>query len=177
MKHMDTDHHKFPVGKCPDTKHASVSEIKTWIAEIEAFPSKLTALIEGLTPTQLALQYRPNGWSIAQVVNHCADSHMNSFIRFKLALTEDQPSVKPYFEDRWANSIDYSLESVQDSLNLLTGLHARWTRLLKSLNDAQLERNFVHPEHGTKVSLKENIGIYAWHCRHHLAHVDLALTS
>jgi hypothetical protein len=172
---MEADRLKFPIGRCPNTKAASEIEIETWISEIEIFPAQLAIRTAGLTTTQLDLKYRTNGWTIAEVINHCADSHMNSFIRFKLTLTEDQPTIKPYFEDRWANGSDYSNDSVSDSLLILKGLHTRWAKLLRSLDTTQLERTFIHPEHGTEVSIVENIGIYAWHCKHHLAHIEEAL--
>jgi len=168
---------KYPIGKFQTPKIIDNNQIKEWTETIERFPGKLSYEVLNLTQTQLEKQYRPNGWTIRQVVNHCADSHINSFIRFKLALTEDVPTIKPYFEDLWAELPDSNAFLVNSSLKLLEGLHERWTFLLRSLSDQDLERQFKHPESGELISLKINIGIYAWHCEHHLAHVKNAKAS
>lgn len=168
---------KYPIGKFQAPVTIDNIQIKEWIETIERFPRKLSYEVLNLTQTQLEKQYRPNGWTIRQVVNHCADSHINSFIRFKLALTEDVPTIKPYFEDLWAELPDSNAFLVNSSLKLLEGLHERWTFLLRSLSDQDLERQFKHPESGELISLKINIGIYAWHCEHHLAHVKNAKAS
>ncbi|GAA5038738.1 putative metal-dependent hydrolase [Marivirga lumbricoides] len=141
-----------------------------FITDISSFPVRLRNEVQHLNSEQLNIPYRPGGWTIRQLVHHCADSHMNSLMRFKLALTEDQPVIKPYFEDRWAELPDSKME-IEPALQILEGLHARWTTLLKSLTAEQLKKVFVHPEHGTEISLEENIALYAWHCNHHLAHV------
>ena len=169
------EHLKYPIGKFRKPENIDTATIKQWIKEIEDFPAALEALTKGLTNEQLQLRYRPGGWTISQVVHHCADSHINSIIRFKLALTEDAPTIRPYFEDRWAELPDGSDAHIADSMAMLKGVHRRWARLLHSLNDEQLNRTFTHPEHGKSFSLKENIGIYAWHGQHHLGHVRLAL--
>lgn len=166
---------KFPIGEFSPPSLIDNKIIKQWIESIDTFPNRVQALTENLTNEQKNWKYRPNGWSIKQVVHHCADSHMNSLIRFKLALTEDSPTIRPYWEDRWAelpDSLDDNLESV---LLLLKGLHQKWVFLLEQLSPQDLEREFVHPEHGKRFSLKENIGVYAWHCAHHLAHIEQAL--
>jgi len=168
---------KYPIGKFQAPVTIDNIQIKEWIETIERFPRKLSYEVLNLTQIQLEKQYRPNGWTIRQVVNHCADSHINSFIRFKLALTEDVPTIKPYFEDLWAELPDSNAFLVNSSLKLLEGLHERWTFLLRSLSDQDLERQFKHPESGELISLKINIGIYAWHCEHHLAHVKNAKAS
>ena len=165
---------KYPIGKFQTPKIIDNNQIKEWIETIERFPEKLGFEVLNLTQKDLEKQYRPNGWTIRQVVNHCADSHMNSLIRFKLALTEDVPNIKPYFDDLWAELPDSNAFPVNSSLKLLEGLHERWTFLLKSLSDQDLERQFKHPESGELISLKINIGIYAWHCEHHLAHIKNA---
>lgn len=122
--------------------------------------------------SELQQTYRPNGWTIAQVVNECADSHMNSFVRFKLALTEDIPTIKPYFENLWAELPDSRNYPIEDALKILEGLHTKWVFLLKSLTDDELNKEFIHPDSSDKISLKTNIGIYAWHGEHHLAHIQ-----
>jgi hypothetical protein len=111
------------------------------------------------------------------VVHHCADSHMNSIIRFKLTLTEDDPEIRPYYEGRWAELVDGKDDDISYSLQLITAVHSKWVKLLKGLKPNDLERNFIHPEHGQAFSIAENIGIYAWHCNHHLTHIELALKS
>jgi len=162
---------RYPIGKFVCPAEIVSEDINNWIEIIEEFPSKLKNQVEELINTDLQRTYRPNGWTIAQVVNHCADSHMNSFIRFKLALTEDSPKIKPYFEDHWAELVDSKNYPIDDALKILEGLHAKWVYLLRSLSDKELDKEFVHPESGERISLKRNMGIYAWHCNHHLAHV------
>ncbi|MGY4384861.1 hypothetical protein ACVWYN_001895 [Pedobacter sp. UYP24] len=161
---------QFPIGKFVKPDLFTDEIISSYVRTIAAFPAKIDLQTSLLTDKELDTPYRPDGWTIRQVVHHCADSHMNSFVRFKLALTEDQPVIKPYYEERWAELPDSKLP-VAASLSLLDGLHTRWVALLTSLPSEQLERTFVHPEHGKHFSLKETVGIYAWHCEHHLAHI------
>ena len=168
---------QYPIGTFQKPEIIDEQAIALWINDIELFPSKISYCVKELDLEILNWKYRPGGWSIKQVVHHCADSHMNAFIRFKLALTENEPTIKPYFEDRWASLQDGNLDDVEISLNLLTALHIRWTVLLKSLSENDLKKTFIHPEHGTKIALKESIGMYAWHCNHHLAHVKNAKNS
>lgn len=162
---------KFPIGKFKKPDVITSQMIVQCILDIEEFPLRLRIETEHLSDEQLNTVYRPNGWTIRQVINHCADSHMNSLVRFKLALTEDKPIIKPYFEDRWAELEDSKNIPVESALKMLEGLHQRWVVLLKSLTDEQLNRCFIHPEHGREISVGENIAIYAWHCNHHLAHI------
>ena len=151
--------------------------IQDWIQEIALFPARLLKLTENLNDEQLNWKYRPKGWTIQQVIHHCADSHMNSFTRFKLSLTEDLPTIKPFLEDKWAELPDTTETPIFESIKILEGLHSRWIKLLKSLNSNDLEKEFFHPEHGKRFSIAENIGIYAWHSNHHLAHIKLALEN
>lgn len=162
---------QFPIGKYNAPTRFSKNIINTYIADIKSFPQRLREAVQKLTQQQLDTPYRPDGWTIRQVVHHCADSHMNSIIRFKLALTEDKPTIKPYYEDRWAELSDSKTMPIEPSLKLLEGLHERWVVLLEQLSDDDLKRTFVHPEHGKSFSLEENIGTYAWHGNHHLAHI------
>ncbi len=171
---MDLEKLKFPIGKFVAPKEISRDFIQEWISVINDFPTKLKEEVDALTEEQLNTTYRPNGWTIRQVVHHCADSHMNSLTRFKLALTEENPSIKPYFEERWAELADSATMSIVPSLLMIEGIHQRWTVLLKNLTDEQLSRMFIHPEQGKTFRLDENIGVYAWHCNHHLAHIQLA---
>ncbi|MDG5493112.1 YfiT family bacillithiol transferase [Psychroserpens sp. SPM9] len=166
---------KYPIGTFQNPKHISSEHINTWIAAIEQFPNAVESITKDLNPEQLQWQYRPDGWTIKQVVHHCADSHMNSIIRFKLALTEDAPTIKPYEENLWANLIDGNDDNLENSLCLLKGLHAKLGKLLRNISKTELSREFIHPEHGKRFRLDETIGTYAWHSNHHLAHIKQAL--
>ncbi len=171
----DMEDLKYPIGKFNKPPRMEAALIKSWIDEIAAFPGQLDECTRELDAERLNWRYRPGGWRIKQVVHHCADSHMNSYIRFKLALTEDTPLIRPYFEDRWAELADSREDDIAVSLKLLHSLHRRWAGLLRSLSEADFLREFEHPEHGQRFSLAENTGIYAWHGRHHLAHIRQAL--
>lgn len=162
---------RFPIGRFSYEGEITKLQREAWINEIEQLPRKLRESIEGLEETELNTPYRDGGWTIRQVVHHIADSHMNSFIRFKLALTEETPSIKPYFEDRWANLQDSAAAEVDLSLLLIDTLHKRWVILLKSLTDSDFKKQFYHPESKETVSLDYNLGIYAWHGNHHVAHI------
>lgn len=168
---------KYPIGKFTFPEAVNKNQVNQWITEIEALPGDLQKIIEPLSEEQLNTRYRKNGWTIKQVVHHLADSHINSYIRFKLALTEDTPTIKPYFEDRWAELQDNNATPVQVSLDLLTNLHKRWTALLKALSWDDLQREFYHPENNRKIKLIQNIALYAWHGKHHLAHVKNAIST
>jgi hypothetical protein len=160
---------KYPIGKFQADETVNRPQIEEWIKEIAALPFKLREAVKNLTEEQLNTPYRPDGWTVKQVVHHIGDSHMNSYIRFKLALTEDKPVIKPYDEKRWAELPDYQL-GIEEPLDFLESLHKRWVNLLAQLNDMDLEKEFIHPESGTK-NLKETIGQYAWHGNHHLAQI------
>lgn len=164
---------KYPVGKFQKPETITKEIIETAINEIENFPNLVKAEIENLDENDLNLRYRPKGWTITQVVHHCADSHINSYVRFKLALTENLPTIKPYEESLWAELPDSKLSPFV-SLKLLEALHEKWVFILKSLSDEDLNKEFIHPEQSEKISLKENILIYSWHCQHHLAHIRQA---
>ncbi len=174
---MTNDQLKYPIGKFSKWKTLGDAVLEKWIKDIETFPEQLDELTRDLTVEQLQLRYRPDGWTIKQVVHHCADSHMNSLIRFKLALTEDTPEIRPYFEDRWAELADGQDDDISDSVALLKALHRKWVVLLRNLTEADLNREFIHPEHGKRFTLRENISIYAWHGEHHLGHIKQALNN
>jgi hypothetical protein len=166
---------KFPIGTYINPESINEHHISKWITDIESFPQKVIQLTNDLSVEQLNWQYRPEGWTIKQVVHHCADSHMNCLIRFKLALTEDTPTIRPYYEDRWANLIDGIDDDLNNTLYLLKGLHAKLGKLLHNLTPEDLSKEFVHPEHGKHFRLDETIGTYAWHCNHHIAHIKQAI--
>ncbi|MEZ4689150.1 MAG: putative metal-dependent hydrolase [Ignavibacteria bacterium] len=159
------------MGKFKKPGKISKEMLTQFINDISTFPDRLKREVVHLTDEQLDTPYRPEGWTIRQVVNHCADSHSNSLTRFKLALTEDNPVIRPYFEDRWAELADSKSNPIGPALKMLEGIHERWSILLRSLTVEQLSRTFIHPESGKKIRLDENIGIYAWHCNHHLRHI------
>ena len=170
---MDPDQLKYPVGKFVKPESVTKPMIDSAILDIQNFPGLVKTEIENLDKKDLQLKYRPNGWTISQVVHHCADSHINSYVRFKLALTEDLPTIKPYEESLWAELPDNNLSPLV-SLKLLEALHERWVFILKNLSEDHLDKEFIHPEQADRISLKENILIYSWHCRHHLAHIKQA---
>ena len=160
---------RFPIGRF-DLSIPDLADVERGIASIEAAPERLRAAVEGLDEEQLSTPYRPGGWTVRQVVHHVPDSHLNSLCRFKLALTEDAPAIRPYFEDRWANLADYGAP-VELALDLVDALHKRWVALLRSLTPADLGRTFVHPEMNETIRLDTNVMIYAWHGEHHVAHI------
>jgi uncharacterized damage-inducible protein DinB len=162
---------KYPVGKFVKPVHLTPEDHAKHIASIKRLPADLTAAVAGLSDAQLDTPYRPGGWSLRQVVHHLADSHINSFVRFKLALTEESPTIKPYLEGRWATTPDASSMPLQPGIELLSGLHARWVVLLQSLGEPEYKRTFYHPERKITITLGETLALYAWHCTHHLAHI------
>jgi hypothetical protein len=174
MSNPELEKLKFPVGKYAPAKEITKQIMEQWISELSDFPVSMENLILKLSPDQLEWPYRPGGWNIRQVVHHCADSHMNSLIRFKLALTEENPVIKSYEEQLWAELPDYQV-AVSDSLHILKGVHSHWVVLLKNLTEEQLNRTFVHPASNKIFTLKEALGLYAWHSKHHLAHIKQAL--
>jgi uncharacterized damage-inducible protein DinB len=162
---------RYPVGKFSLPQQATTAEERReWIKQIAQTPANMRAAVAGLNAEQLATPYRPGGWTVAQVVHHVPDSHLNSYIRFKFGLTEDNPTIKPYDEARWAALPDAIDTPVEVSLQLLEGLHGRWVRFLESLTDAEFARSFQHPELGP-VRLEQNLALYAWHGRHHVGHI------
>lgn len=162
---------QYPIGKFNLPDSVSKKQINKWIEILEVFPTRLNELTSLLTDQQLNTTYRPQGWTIRQVVHHLADSHYNSYIRFKWTLTEKKPVIKAYYEDRWAELIDSKTAPIELSINALNALHAKWVFLLKTLSTNELQTHFIHPDGNKKVTLLENIGIYAWHCDHHFAHI------
>lgn len=172
---MDIDKLRFPIGKYIPGE-IKFDEIENWILDISKLPAQVRELIENIDDRSLNYTYRPEGWSIRQVVHHLADSHMNAFIRFKLALTEDNPTIKPYYEDRWAKMQEVRDSPIEASILILEGLHMRWTALLKDMNVKEFSREYTHPEHGKSIDLAFTVGMYSWHGRHHLAHIKNALT-
>jgi uncharacterized damage-inducible protein DinB len=169
------DDPRYPVGKFEaPALPLGEAERARLIAEIAEAPARLRAAVRGLDDAQLDRPYRPGGWTIRQVVHHVPDSHMNAYVRFRLALTEDEPMVKPYEEARWAELPDAATGPVDVSLMLLETLHSRWVALLRAMKPADWSRAFRHPDLGV-VPLEKALALYAWHGRHHVAHVTDSL--
>lgn len=162
---------RYPIGKATIPTIINKDQILHWIETIEAFPAKLEQLVSNLSQVQLDTPYRAHGWTIRQVIHHCYDSHHNSYIRFKWALTEENPVIKAYYEDRWAELFDTREAPIQLSLDSIKALHAKWVYLLKGLSEKELAKEFIHPDGNEHVSLAKNVGLYAWHCNHHYAHI------
>ncbi|QGQ46178.1 YfiT family bacillithiol transferase [Metabacillus sediminilitoris] len=160
---------KYPIGEFHFKDEITSDLISAWLAELEDLPRLLQDAVRDLDNEQLDTPYRFGGWTIRQVIHHLADSHMNAYIRCKLALTEENPVIKPYEEGKWAEQPDYKLP-IESSLSLLQALHKRWVALLRNLSPVELEKTFIHPDSGV-ISVGKNIGIYAWHGNHHLAHI------
>ena len=167
---------RFPVGRCPQPQHIDLGMINHWIETIDQFPTQLKEAVADLSEEQLEKAYRPESWTIRQLVHHLADSHMNAYIRFKVALTEKKPTIKPYEEALWAKQPDYE-GPIHSSLSILEGVHARWAKLLRTLTPSDFEQTYIHPEFNDEYDLRESLCQYDWHCRHHLAHIQLAKTN
>ncbi len=162
---------RYPVGKFDFDGPLSESDYPKFIAAIAETPGALRSAVAGLSRDQLETPYRPGGWTVKQVVHHVPDSHLNAYTRFKLALTEDEPTIKPYDEAAWAELSDSQQMPIHVSLDLLDALHARWVSLLGSMDPADFRRGLRHPEHGRVLTLAQMLGLYAWHGRHHVAHI------
>ena len=162
---------RYPVGRFVPDGNTSRDASDRSIAEIASLPGQLRAAVAGLDEGQLDTPYRDGGWTPRQVVHHLADSHMNAYVRCKVAVTEDQPRITPYNEAEWAKLPDVASVPVGVSLDLIEALHARWVALLGALEDADLDRTYVHPEQEKPVSLRTVTALYAWHGRHHTGHI------
>ena len=161
---------RYPIGQFDLTAPIIPEQRTTYISQIEEAPAKMRAAVAGLSNEQLATPYRPGGWTVRQVVHHVPDSHVNSYMRFKLAATEDQPLIRTYHEERWAELDDAKNAPLDVSLDFLETLHRRWVMFLKSLSEDDLKKSFQHPDWGL-VTLDKAIVWYAWHGRHHVAHI------
>jgi hypothetical protein len=161
---------KYPIGKFSAPVSYTNDDIHHWINDIKVLPGKLRQAIINLNDKQLDTPYRTGGWTLRQVVHHVADSHMNSLMRFKWALTEDKPTIKAYEESDWALLPDYRLP-VESSLKMLEGIHQHLVALFESFTENEWNRSFIHPETGANIPLKRNLALYAWHGKHHLAHI------
>jgi DinB superfamily len=171
MEDQTLEELRYPIGKFKVPEAYTNDYLKEKIAAISTFPERLKKEVSYLTEEQLDTPYRQNGWTIRQVIHHCADSHMNCFIRIKWALTENKPVIKFYQEDLWGELYDNVTMPIEPTLLFLEGLHFRLAYLMESLSTSDLNKSFIHPEHNAEFQLKEIIGTYAWHGNHHLAHI------
>jgi DinB superfamily len=161
---------RYPIGKFTYDGPPSEEQRAKLIEDIAQTPAALRTAVHGLSPEQIATPYRDGGWTVRQVVHHVPDSHMNAYVRFKLALTEEFPTIKPYMEDRWADLPDSQSTPIEISLSLLETLHDRWVRMLKAIKPTEWKRAFQHPQLGL-MPLEKNLYLYSWHGRHHVAHI------
>lgn len=166
---------RYPIGQFQVPGEISEKHVTGWIEDIRLLPRQLAETLSGVSEQSLGKTYRENSWTVSQLVHHIADSHMNSYIRFKLALTEEEPTIKPYNEAEWAKLPDSEMP-IAVSYKMIESLHERWVYLLTSLTAEQLQRGFKHPDMGL-VSLDHAVGLYAWHGKHHLAHIQNALAN
>lgn len=161
---------RYPIGKFDYQGVSTLEQRNQWIRDIAETPAKLREAVRDLNEDQLGTEYRPGGWNVRQVTHHLPDSHMNSFTRFRIALTEEEPTIRPYFEDRWAELSDSRRAPIEYSLDLLEALHKRWVFMLESLTDVEFSRTLRHPDLGL-LTLDKNLGLYSWHGRHHVAQI------
>jgi len=165
-----TNDPRFPIGKFHYEGPPSEPQKQAFLNDIAQTPANVRAAVAGLSAAQLDTPYRDGGWTVRQVVHHVPDSHLNAYVRFKLALTEDEPTIKPYAEDRWAELADTKQTPIEVSLTMTDSLHDRWVRLMRSLTPNQWQRSFKHPEMGP-MTLEKTLALYSWHGKHHVAHI------
>ncbi|MGH7522983.1 MAG: YfiT family bacillithiol transferase [Gemmatimonadales bacterium] len=163
---------RYPVGKFTAPPDWDDLRLADWRRDIAELPANLHRAVAGLDDAQLDTPYRDGGWTVRQTVHHVADSHLNAFCRFRLALTEDGPTIKPYLEARWAELPDSRTLPVAPSLEILDGLHVRWITMIDAMTPTQWQSGFVHPDHGRTMTLAQTAAMYAWHSRHHVAHIN-----
>lgn len=164
------DELRYPIGRFEPPEASTPEDRQEWIRQIDGLPDQLEAAVGSLSDEQLDTPYRTGGWTVRQVAHHVADSHMNAYVRVRLALTENAPIIKPYDEGAWANLADAASSPVEPSLMVLRGLHERWVRLFSSLHASDWDRSYDHPDSGP-TPLDEALAHYAWHGQHHLAHI------
>ncbi|MBA3649412.1 MAG: putative metal-dependent hydrolase [Chitinophagales bacterium] len=163
---------RYPIGPFQTGKTYSDEDLKKFVDTLEAFPAQLKKVVRGLRKEQLDTPYRNEGWTVRQVVHHIFDSHVHAYIRCKLAITEDNPVIKPYDEKKWSELKDARILSPLISLSLIDNLHKRWVIFLRSLKPEDFDRTFFHPEHNRTFQLREMLAMYAWHCNHHFEHIN-----
>ena len=162
---------RFPIGRFSLPTDITKEDREKWIDNLKSLPQKMRNAAQSLSTEQLNTPYRPEGWTVRQLIHHVVDSHLNSYIRFKWALTEDSPTIKAYNQSDWANLPDSLEGPIEMSLDLLEMVHKRWTWFLDKISDKEWKRTFIHPESGWEVALDSNLALYSWHSDHHLAHI------
>jgi hypothetical protein len=167
-----TDDLRYPVGKFAFPTEWNPGDVQKWRTDLVELPARIRTAVAGLSDAQLDTPYRDGGWTVRQTVHHVADSHMNAYCRFRLALTEEAPTIKTYLEARWAELADARTAPIASSLEILDGMHARLIALIDSLTPEQWQRGFVHPEHGRTLTLWQTAALYSWHSKHHVAHIN-----
>ena len=172
MMRVDLFELQYPISKFEVPELISRDQIDDWIAVLEYFPKRLEDLVENLSDEQLDTAYRPDGWTVRQVIHHLSDSHHHSYSRFKWALTEEKPVIKAYYEEHWANLPDSKSAPIAMSIQHLKAIHFKLVYLLRNLSEEELNRSFIHPETNKEILLKHNVGMYAWHSNHHYAHIE-----
>lgn len=173
MDELELEKLKYPIGKFQWQEYDANQKLE-FIETLKTFPETIKSLTMHLNEAELATPYRPDGWTVLQVVHHCADSHMNAFIRFKLALTENKPTVKAYEEQLWAKQADYKLPA-SVGLSLIEAVHTKWVALINSMTKEDFAAKYIHPQSGKELDLNFMLSLYHWHCHHHLAHIRQAL--
>ena len=168
---------KYPIGKYRPPESINPQILNDWILQIAQFPKDLRTITVNLSDQDLDKTYRPGSWNIRQLVHHIGDSHLNSYIRYKWTITEENPTIKAYDQDQWAGLSDSVKAPIDMSIDFIEALHRKWVFLLENLTEEQWVQTFVHPESGSQISLKWNLGLYAWHGQHHIAHIKIALHS
>ncbi len=168
---MNSELLRYPIGRFVASDKITKADRELFINDIESIPDKIKAAVAGLTDQQLDTRYRPDGWTLRQVVHHLPDSHLNSYIRFKWAVTESQPIIKAYDEKDWAGLSDATTAPVEISIAMLAGIHGRWVWFLRSLKESDWKKCFTHPETNKLIPLDKNLSLYAWHGKHHLGHI------
>ena len=168
---------KFPIGRFVSPETINQEMMEMYKATIQHFPDLLEAKLKQLNSTQLNETYREGSWTVRQVVHHLADSHMNAFIRFKLALSEDKPVIKPYLQDAFVEMDDEKEFDILPSLSIIKGVHERWIKLLNSMSESDFDRVYIHPEYNKEYSLKLALAQYDWHCKTHLGHIQIVLSK
>ena len=171
---MELENLKYPVGRHQSKDNYSLIEVEAFIITLRVFPSQLKAVVAHISEEQLNTPYRPEGWKVRQVIHHVADSHMNAILRFKMALTEDNPTIKPYNEAAFARLNDYELP-IEPSLEIIENVHQKWMFILSGMKPADFMKTYFHPQHQITFTLQQALATYDWHCRHHLAHVNLVV--
>ena len=172
MQHEELEKLRYPIGRFQRPGPLPMSHLQLYIKEIDVLPGHLKESVSGLSARQLDTPYRPEGWTIRQVVHHLPDSHMNSYIRFKWALTENNPTIKAYEEQLWAELPEARSAPVEISLLLLESLHRRWVIMLHAMQEKEFTKTYIHPENAREYRLDEVVALYAWHGKHHLAQIE-----